>query len=205
MASLEDRLLTDISWRQDELAILKTSYAQAPETNPRGRALRRAYVALLYAHYEGFSKVAWEEHLIEISRCGLPLNQLRSGLVAIFTRPEINVVKNCSISDFRDEIFKFRARLLDTVSPPYEKMETSNLWPVVFEEVMKRLELDSTFIQPHAAQLKSLVARRNDIAHGDDVGVSDQAIAVLDAAVWEVFLNLTICVVNSHEKKLFRT
>lgn len=204
MSSIEDRLLADISWREDELVILKTMCAQAKEISPRGRSLRRAYVALLYAHYEGFSKVAWEEYLIEISHSALPFGQLRSGIAAAFLKSDISRVRSSSDSTFCDDIFSFRSKLLEVVTPPYHAFETSNLWPEVFEKMMSRLGLSTTFYSPHSVILKSLVARRNDIAHGENVGITDASIAMLDKAVWDVFYNLTVVITEACATKAYR-
>lgn len=204
MSSIEDRLLTDISWREDELVIIKTICAQSAEDTPRGRSLRRAYLALLYAHYEGFAKVAWEEYLIEISRSGLPFNRLQPVLLPAFLNSEILAVKSCSKRTFVGGVFDFRARLMDVVSPPYESVETSNLWPKVFEETMSGLGLDYRFLGTHVVDLKALVGRRNDIAHGENVGVTDSAISRLDHAVWEVFLGLTVVITNACKDKSYR-
>lgn len=204
MASIEDRLLADISWREDELVILKTSYAQAAESTPRGRSLRRAYLALLYAHYEGFTKVAWEEYLIEISRCGLPIGALKPELCAIFTGKEIARVRQSPERDFKEAVFDFRVMLLDKVSATYSKKETSNLWPSVFNQMMTSMALDPAFISKNSVELKSLVGRRNDIAHGENVGISDSALVRLDLAVWDLFFDLTVCVVEACAKQAYR-
>jgi len=185
------------------LAILRALYSMESETTPRGRALRRSYLAMLYAHYEGFCKQAWEECQIEISRCGRPLSQIRCEIASQFLADEISNLRNESTDKFVDGILGFRLRLMDTVSPPYKKHETSNLWPSVLSDVLEKLNLSTLEVRAHQVALKSLVARRNDIAHGENVGVSDADLQTMHNAVWDVILALIIDVVKYFEDRRY--
>jgi hypothetical protein len=95
---------------------------------------------------------------------------------------------------------------LDGLSRPgphrYAAVETSNLWPNIFEETCSELGLSSSYIEPHRLNLKSLVSRRNDIAHGKDVGVSDKDLYKLETSAWAMMLALAEEVATAvHQKK----
>lgn len=198
--TIEQRLLDDIAWREDELISLRTIYVRESSSTPKGRGLRRAYLAMLYAHYEGFCKVSWEESLTEIGRCRRPISSLRDSIAIRFICPEMAELRSATQDNFIEAVTSFRVRLLDTVSPTYQKIETSNLWPSVLINVIQSFGMDDSRVQHHSVLLKSLVARRNDIAHGENVGVSDKDLKQLHDAVWDVILFILIDIVEYFSK-----
>lgn len=203
MLRIEDSLLEDISWRQDELAILKTTYIQSPESTPRGRTLRRAYLALLYAHYEGFTKFAWEEFLIRAAADTITLAELKNPLIANFTSSQINDLRGCPAAQFVETTQRYVSNLSAAGPHSYKALQTSNLWPQVFEEGCEALALSASYISTNRLTLKSLVSRRNDIAHGKNVPVSDADLFVLEEAVWKVILALADDVAKGVERKCY--
>jgi hypothetical protein len=68
---LERQIEQDLAWREAEIGALKLLAASSPAGSDRERALLRACVAMLYAHYEGFCKFCWDLLLdsIEQSTC----------------------------------------------------------------------------------------------------------------------------------------
>ena len=55
---LQDALDSTLSWRRVELSALKGMIEQhesRSQSLPAGRSLRRAGIAMLYAHWEGFT------------------------------------------------------------------------------------------------------------------------------------------------------
>ncbi len=50
----------DLTWREAELASLKLLVSEAEIGSVRRASLLRAIWVLLYAHYEGFFKFAWD-------------------------------------------------------------------------------------------------------------------------------------------------
>ncbi len=61
----------DLDWRQAELVSLKLLVADSAKGGTRERTLLRALWTLLYAHYEGFCKFAWDFYLdtLESAKC----------------------------------------------------------------------------------------------------------------------------------------
>jgi len=56
----------DLQWREAELASLKRLAINATSNSVTHQSLLRALWALLYAHYEGFTKFAWDTLLDHI-------------------------------------------------------------------------------------------------------------------------------------------
>jgi hypothetical protein len=63
LRKLEKDIEADLDWRQAELAVLREILILSAELGTRKRALFRAGWALLYAHYEGFSKFCLELYI----------------------------------------------------------------------------------------------------------------------------------------------
>lgn len=202
-SDIENRLLADINWRENELAALKAAYKLEPRETYKGKGLRRSYLAMLYAHYEGFSKVAWEEVQIEIANSRRPYTQIKSSLLPIFLDEDCKRLRNLPTAELFDGIFAIRSRLLDRVDGQYKKIETSNLWPNVLIEILSALHLRYDFVERNRVHLKSLVARRNEIAHGQDVEVSDRDLEQLLSAVLDTLLCLIIEIVDYVQRGRF--
>ena len=66
MSNWSQQLEDDLKWREAELASLKEQVVISSKHSVRYQALLRAMLALLYAHYEGFCKFAWELYLDEL-------------------------------------------------------------------------------------------------------------------------------------------
>src|SRR6202011_3735888 len=75
------------------------------------------------------------------------------------------------------ELFKFfgeEVDLLRAQTPKFPNVDTkSNLWPNLLEEILVKLDLASSSILLERRKLETLVARRNDIAHGKKVFIDD--------------------------------
>ncbi len=56
----------DLNWREAELTSLKVQLITTTKGTVAHKVLLRAMWALLYAHYEGFCKFAWDLYLDEL-------------------------------------------------------------------------------------------------------------------------------------------
>lgn len=68
----------DLKWRDAELASLKRLAISATNENVAHRALLRAMWALLYAHFEGFTKFCWDTVLDHVQSSSIPTGALDS-------------------------------------------------------------------------------------------------------------------------------
>jgi hypothetical protein len=203
--AIADELETDLKWREDELAVLKASAIGTSKTDPRGRSMRRAYLAMLYAHYEGFSQFAWQTYLLTLQKTSCPIDALCSELQTVFSTEMINKTRNADSSQFLMRVRALNAHLAAPEKPHVGMPETANLWPNVFIEVAAWLGLPYEYVEDHRTDLKSLVARRNDVAHGKRVEVDDEALGRLERAVWFVLMNLSVDLVDRVENELYMT
>jgi MAE_28990/MAE_18760-like HEPN len=186
--TLED----DLSWREGELAVLKSLFAGTSPSSLRRRSLRRAFLAMLYAHYEGFTKFAFESYLIEISRKKIEYIQLKPALQCRFLLTDMQEVRNAQAFQFSLKAAEYFKKLSSPLSNPYATLETSNLWPNIFQDFCKGHAVSDAIIEPYWFEVKQLVARRNDIAHGKNVEIDDVALTKLENATMNVCIALAI-------------
>lgn len=72
------------------------------------------------------------------------------------------------------EFFRVTVEALRQAPPPVGIVETkSNLWPDLLQNILSDLDLQSYDVVPSPVLIKTLVARRNDIAHGQKVFIKD--------------------------------
>ena len=161
-----DQLSEDLGWRERELGSLKILLGRKDVTVAQHNVLLRAAWAMLYAHYEGFVKYSLTVFYAEVTRCIFNCEPLpRETKVNALAR-ELKKIKALPVAELLDEIENFKGRYY--ISPPeFSEVDTqSNLWPSVLIELLKAADIDQTFVEKHKHKLKTLVARRNEIAHG---------------------------------------
>jgi hypothetical protein len=173
MPTFEKLLENDLSWREAELSSLKVLALEEANKAVRVSTLLRALLALLYAHYEGFTKFAWDAHLFELSRRNLLRKELISPLAILSAEEEIKRLRSASYIDFWSFLTGMSQYLEQKVEFPKQLEKRANLWPEVFEENLDRLGLKCNTLNVYRAELRSLVAKRNEVAHGRKLLVKD--------------------------------
>src|SRR4028118_1366781 len=89
LKELED----DLNWRETELAILKQQAVLASKDSDRYRVLLRAMWALLYAHYEGFCKFAWDLYLEELQKAGVKRKNCKDEIAKLSLQKKFKALK----------------------------------------------------------------------------------------------------------------
>lgn len=83
---LEDAIDATLSWRRVELSALKKLVEEHESRSgnlPASRSLRRAGVAMLYAHWEGYTKECFQAYVEFLARRRLKLAELNDGLLQV--------------------------------------------------------------------------------------------------------------------------
>lgn len=179
----QDEFLTKVSeqfiWRRKELTEMRILIDGCKEDCSRQRTLIRAGIALLYAHWEGFIKIAGTYLLEYMSEQRCVHADLNSNILSIILRKQLNTAKLSKKTSVTAELVDFfctkmqaRARIstkgvIDTGS----NLSSSNL-----NEILWTLGLDASQYSTKKILIdEKLVNRRNYIAHGEplDVSVSD--------------------------------
>ena len=174
----------ELTWRLEELKFFKNQLAKIDEENDRMR-YRKSLVVMLYSHYEGFCKAAFQIYIKAINNLSL-------------TRDMVNeYIQTASLHDvfksYHDESKKspyFRKDLPDDtklhrysrqvelvssmeklwkeiVVVPETIVDTeSNLKPIILRKILFLLGFQQNCLQEYEGQINHLLARRNNVAHG---------------------------------------
>ncbi len=203
LKQLED----DLNWRETELAILKQQAVLASKDSDRYRVLLRAMWALLYAHYEGFCKFAWDLYLEELQKAGVKRKNCKDEIAKLSLQKKFKALKgNLSPENLWNfGQTDFEIMLEDNLDFHQISLETqSNLYPSLFKENVIQAGLTCTLVDKYQIELKALVTRRNEIAHGEKMTIKniDEYKKYEDAAL-EVMHELAISIIECLDKKLY--
>ena len=168
MSVWSDQIEADLKWREGEIASLKMLAASSPHGSDRQRAILRALWAMLYAHYEGFCLFCWNLMLDAIEKSACTVGDLQECLGKLAMAKRFSELKK-DMSPDRLWIF-FQTDFFSCLAEPVafaKRLETkSNLWPELAIKNNAAVGLNCSLFEKHSLQLKALVARRNEIAHG---------------------------------------
>lgn len=136
--------------------------------------LRRAAIALAYAHWEGFVKVAGETVLSYVAEQKLERKRISDALLASSMSGRIRQAAAAKKGQMIVELVSDLRRNLDDVCVVKTEISTaSNLNHEVFDDVMYAMGIDPQVVwsaQPGITDIDiddRLLRRRNAIAHGD--------------------------------------
>jgi len=193
MSPWEKQIEQDLVWREAELATLKILATGADAGSTRHQALLRALWTMLYAHYEGFCKYAWDTYLDHLQTTGVE----RSDCVEAIARFSLEEHFRKFRGDLSAEaIWRFCTSdfpaLLGSQVSFGRRLETqSNLWPDLCRNNSASVGLPHSAVDRQHTRLKSLVARRNEIAHGQPLVVrSVQEYQEYENAAFDVMYEL---------------
>lgn len=193
----------DLDWREGELAAMRVLML-SPISMVQRRGMLRAAWALLYAHYEGFCKQALSIYFDEVTSCGLPCKNLPSAIKLHALEKELKRMKSLKSDGLLSAIEDFSLAMLDS-DPEFPEVDTrSNLWPSTLIDLLLRADLNPSKVKEHSAKLKTLVSRRNDIAHGKMNLIEDFAYyRTYEEAVYDVWYDLAFQVDSRLKSKPF--
>jgi hypothetical protein len=130
---------------------------------------------LIKRNTEEKSKFAWDLYLDALEKEEVPRSACQDNIACLsllndFKRLRSNLTPE-SIWSFCTSDFP---KLMSEPAVFQIKLETEhNLWPNVFRENAQKIALPTTMIDEHATRIKALVARRNEIAHGQKMIIKD--------------------------------
>lgn len=180
---LRSQLEEDLSWRHEEIIFFQNigSSLSAEEWN----RYRRSLVLIVYAHFEGFCKVALSAYLNAVNQEMVSCFRAAPAVIAASFHELFKALKNPeSKNDFfrnaapddrklhsfsRDLEFIERAReiMRSVMQIPDAAVDMeSNLKPVVLKKNLYRLGLDVKILDGHETAIGKLLWLRNNIAHG---------------------------------------
>lgn len=179
-AQLEQELL----WRQQEIRLLSNTRSAIRAEGDRDR-FRRAQIVMLYAHAEGFCKVALLTYLKAVNARKIARSSACDELIAsslanlfhalefgdrkgnVFRTPVPTDEKMLLLFRRRDFVREYESVMASPLLLPDETVNLQdNLNSTVLRKSLFRLGFPADLMAPYEVELNELVNRRNDIAHG---------------------------------------
>jgi hypothetical protein len=201
-----EHLESDLNWREAELASFKIAISSSEKSSVRERALLRGAWAILYSHYEGFCKFAWDSYLDQLEELRVSRSSLKDDIALLSLKKEFKKLRgDLSDSTLWDFIHNELPTLVSKVATFDEKLETeSNLWPNIFKTNANALGINPKFIDKYWTKIRTLVSRRNEIAHGKKmvIGSIEEYIEYENATLL-VMHDLAVCLIESLERKSY--
>lgn len=208
MKAQEDVLEADLRWREAELASLKRLAIVNCDNEVVYRATLRACWALLYAHFEGFTKFAWEFLLDEVENGSVSIKILSKNFQILALEKSFRLLKGNmeakSLWDFFESTLPAEINKNAKFHPDCRLDAESNLWPNIFERECARVGIRSSALEASRSRIKALVTRRNDIAHGKKMTIkSVDEYTEYESATLLVLHDLAIQVLDVIEQRLY--
>lgn len=195
--TIEEILSEDLSWRETELGSLKLILARQHLSKSQRGTLLRASWALLYSHYEGFTKTALNNFYDFAARSPALIGDLPVETRAFSLGEDLKKLRNLPTKELMIKVETFSS-IAYHKPPSFPEVDTqSNLWPKLLEDLLNTADIRLTSMDTHRHQLATLVDRRNDIAHGGDAIISDYPYYLtFESAVFDVLYELSYAIID---------
>ena len=202
---LSERLEENLAWRKKELSALFL-LIQGARDHQRF-ALRRAAVAILYAHWEGFVKTSADFYLELVARQGHRYRELKTNFVTLACR---NALIDAGISKktyIQAQVVDFLILNQDEkCNFPFKGiLSTSNLNAEVLRDIFftTGLTYEAFWASKEPLLDGSLLRLRNDIAHGRRVIVDQQTYDQLHNLVVDLITFFKDTIENAAAQKAY--
>ncbi|MGD1914251.1 MAG: MAE_28990/MAE_18760 family HEPN-like nuclease [Rivularia sp. (in: cyanobacteria)] len=167
---LSDRLSNELAWRKKELSEVKSLVETKTFSPSKHKALIRSAICLLYAHWEGFVRLAANSYLEYVRMQKLSYKKLANNFLALAMKDKLKEAKETNkpslyipVCDFFLDELNQRCKL------PEDVISTaSNLSSEILKEITHILGID---FSPYSTKSNlidiKLLKTRNEIAHGE--------------------------------------
>ncbi|PLY16774.1 MAG: hypothetical protein C0631_02720 [Sedimenticola sp.] len=192
MMSILNTITSDLDWREKEIANMRLLLLSTEITATQKKVLLRAAWAMLYAHYEGFCKNTLTAFYDFVCNSGVHCVKLPETTKLLALEASLKKLRSLPSSNLLDEIVNFENNNL-SVTPEFQEVKSSNLYPNILIDFLTDADLSIDKVEEHRTKLKTLVSRRNSIAHGENNFIEGVPYYLtFESAVYDVIYDLAL-------------
>lgn len=190
--SILNTITSDLDWREKEIANMRLLLLSTEITATQKKVLLRAAWAMLYAHYEGFCKNTLTAFYDFVCNSGVHCVKLPETTKLLALEASLKKLRSLPSSNLLDEIVNFENNNL-SVTPEFQEVKSSNLYPNILIDFLTDADLSIDKVEEHRTKLKTLVSRRNSIAHGENNFIEGVPYYLtFESAVYDVIYDLAL-------------
>lgn len=197
----------ELAWRKKELTDIRNMIQQRTLADRRRRSLIRCGVALLYAHFEGFTKQTFRAYLEYIASQRLRYEEIAPNLSAVVLCNMLSSIQGAKKpSSYKQAVNLFLDAATSRAKIPFETaIDTeSNLSSRVFREITWILGIDYKYYETKEKLIDShLLAKRNHIAHGQYLELGEDEYGNLHENVIEILETFRNQIENAVARRTF--
>jgi MAE_28990/MAE_18760-like HEPN len=205
---LSQRLAEELGWRKKELTALK--FIIEKETRPHNRkALLRASVPILYAHWEGFTKLAGTLYVELVSRQKLKYSELAPNFLAIACKKALNDAASAKFAVIANQVVEFFLYNMEDQAtlPRKDVVDTeANLSSTVLKNIFCTIGL--TYVAQFSTRELFidgvLLDNRNRIAHGERTELDFESYQEMHTTVIELLSSAKELIENAAALQVYR-
>lgn len=179
---LSKSLSDQLSWRKQELSELK-NLIETSIPKHRKSVILRSGIAIIYAHWEGYLKIAGRNYLEYIASLRIENSLLTKNFQIISLHGNTNLfISSKKLSSYDLIVDFFENKQTVRAKIPYKEIidTESNLSSKVLKEIIWCLNLDYSNFETKAKLIdERMLAKRNHIAHGEFLEVDDKDVISL--------------------------
>lgn len=193
MTTALEAISKDLDWRESEIASMRMLLSSTAISEGQRNGLLRAAWAMLYAHYEGFCKEALTIFFDAISGSGAVCSDLPQPTKLYALPQQLMRLRQMENQNLLPAIVDFSSCHLEAL-PIFPEVDTkSNLWPNVLIDLLVSADLNPNKVKEHEQKLKTLVGRRNEIAHGKNNFISEVSYYLtFETVVYDVMYDIAL-------------
>ncbi len=202
---LQDELDSDLAWRRSETHTLLVQIRASK--GPAQAALTRAGIALLYAHWEGYTKNALTHYLRYVSRLRLKLDELAPGFAGVALQHAVMAQHGLSDAQKRTETVRLMIEQPSSrLQIPNKEVNTQgNLNSELCRELFHTFGVDfAPFATKSALIDYNLLRVRNEVAHGRWNTVEQTAYEELNGELLAMLSAVKNVVISAADNALYR-
>ncbi|MFS0735505.1 MAE_28990/MAE_18760 family HEPN-like nuclease [Sphingomonas sp. 1P06PA] len=167
--SLKKTIDHELSWREAELAILKINLQKSSTNMVEFRISYRSFLAMTYAHYEGYTKRLLAQGLEDIHLSGVPIHKCVVGIHKTAALPEVRRKLNSMSSESLYEHLLKGILVFDEVNLPNPDaiLDRGNLDIPTITWAMALIGVNFDNFVEHRQSIARLTHLRHKCAHGE--------------------------------------